>query len=191
MTRWKRQVMGIVGSPRKGGNTDILVDTVLQGAREAGAEVEKIMLADLKIAPCLACYRCRKSGRCIQRDDMARLLEKMKKSQVWVIGTPIYWWGPSAQTKAFMDRWFAKIWRKTDLRIFEGKRIILALPMGESNPKTARHVIGMFKDALAYVSAELYGSVLAAGAYEKGNVRSMPKVLRRARRLGRGAVKLD
>ena len=96
-------MLGIVGSPRQGGNTDILVDEILSGAREAGAQVEKIMLGELAIAPCQACYACRKGGGCVQRDDMEDLLAKMKSSSVWVLGTPVYWWGPSAQLKAFVE----------------------------------------------------------------------------------------
>ncbi|NIN64209.1 MAG: flavodoxin family protein, partial [Anaerolineae bacterium] len=84
------RMLGFVGSPRRGGNTDILVDEVLRGAEEAGALVEKVTLTKLDIAPCRACDTCRKTGQCAQRDDMPALLEKMYHSQAWVLGTPIY-----------------------------------------------------------------------------------------------------
>ncbi len=190
MTRTRKHVLGIVGSPRKGGNTDILVDTILEGAKARGAKVEKIRLADLRISPCKACYGCAKTGLCVQKDDMAKLFVKMRKSGVWVIGTPVYWWGPSAQLKVFVDRWFAKVRRQSDLAIFKGKKVILAIPMGDTSRRTARHVIGMFKDALAYVGGILFGTVLAPGAYEKGEVRSDAKVLKHARKLGEESVKI-
>jgi multimeric flavodoxin WrbA len=99
------QVLGIVGSPRKGGNTETLIDAVLSGAQEAGAWTEKVLLRDLEIGPCRACDACQRTGMCVQEDDMPALLEKMKHSSVWVLGTPVYWWGPTAQFKAFLDRW--------------------------------------------------------------------------------------
>jgi multimeric flavodoxin WrbA len=102
----RKRMLGIVGSPRRGGNTEILVDEVLCGAEEAGALVEKVILSKLNIAPCRACDACRKTGQCAQRDDMPALLKKMERSQVWVLGTPVYWWGPTAQFKAFLDRWY-------------------------------------------------------------------------------------
>ncbi len=98
------QVLGIVGSPRRGGNTEILVDKVLAGAEEAGALIEKVILNELNIKPCQACNTCYKTGQCKQDDDMLDLLDKMEQTQLWVLGTPIYWWGPTAQFKIFLDR---------------------------------------------------------------------------------------
>jgi NAD(P)H-dependent FMN reductase len=182
------RVLGIVGSPRQGGNTDMLVDEILRGAREAGAQVEKVMLGELAIAPCQACYECRKTGKCIQLDDMEDLLDKMKASSVWVLGTPVYWWGPSAQLKAFVDRWLAKSSEPARTATFEGRRVILAVPMGDTDPATGRHVVGMFTDALDYVKAKLVASILAPGAYELGEVAKNREILEQARRAGREAV---
>ena len=191
MSRSKtKRVIGFVGSPRRGGNTDILVDEILKGAREAGAAIEKVMLGDLTINPCKACYACRKDGECIQKDDMTDLFRKMQASDVWVIGTPIYWWGPSAQLKAFVDRWFAKAGNEEDQKkTFSKRRIVLAVAMGDSDPKTGRHVVGMFSDAAAYVGAELFDSVLAAGAYDAGDVKADTKIMQKARQVGQESVK--
>ncbi len=184
-----KHVIGFVGSPRSQGNTDILVDQILAGAREAGATVEKVMLGDLTLNPCHACYACRPGGECIQKDDMTNLYEKMQASDVWVIGTPVYWWGPSAQLKAFVDRWFAKAGNKDVLkRTFKGRRIVLALPMGDTDPKTGRHVVGMFTDALDYVGADLFDSILAPGAYDAGDVRAQTDIMEQARKVGKAAV---
>jgi multimeric flavodoxin WrbA len=179
-----RRVLGIVGSPRCGGNTETLVDEVLAGAEEAGGLTDKVILNELDIAPCQACDACKKAGRCVQQDDMPALLEKMQRSPVWVLGTPVYWWGPTAQFKAFLDRWYgAKQVR------FEGRRVILAIPLG-GGASYARHTVGMLTDALDYLNTELVATVLAPSAHRPGAVRRHADVLAAASRAGREAIEM-
>jgi multimeric flavodoxin WrbA len=174
-----RRVLGIVGSPRKGGNTEILVDEVLAGAVEAGAEAAKATLRDLNISPCNACNGCQKTGRCVQQDDMERVLKLMQKSDVWVLGTPIYWWGPSAQFKAFLDRWYG-----VDQTTFQDKRVILAIPMGGGNSHYARHTVGMFEDICRYLGMDHVETVMAPGMNGKGSVRESVSCIKNAREAG-------
>ena len=182
------RAVGIVGSPRRGGNTEILVDEILRGAEEAGALIEKVLLSQLDVAPCRACDGCRDTGTCVQQDDMHELVEKMRSSRVWVLGTPVYWWGPSAQIKAFLDRWYSQQFDREHIAMFKGRRVVLAIPMGDGNPRTARHTVGMFTSALSYVRAELFATVLAPGANDRGEVREDPDVVAAARRAGREAM---
>ena len=182
------RALGIVGSPRRGGNTEVLVDEILSGAAEAGAEVEKVILSELDIAPCDACLACEETGQCTIGDDMDALFERMARSNVWVLGTPVFWWGPSAQFKQFIDRWYAKIHRAQDKALFEGRRVILAIPMGDSDPETARHIVGMMTDALHYVGATFDATVLAAGVNDPGQVRHDAQVMAKARDAGRRAA---
>jgi multimeric flavodoxin WrbA len=178
------RVLAIMGSPRRGGNTDIMLDEVLSGAAEAGALTEKVMLTDLDIGPCLACDACVRDRKCAQRDDMAGLLAQMERSQVWVLGTPVYWWGPSAQLKTFVDRWYGG-YRTFS---FPGRRVVLVIPFGDTDPETARHTVGMMQDSLDYVKIELAAVVLAAGANDRGEVLGQPEVLAAARQAGRDVV---
>ncbi|MBN1814286.1 MAG: flavodoxin family protein [Anaerolineae bacterium] len=184
----RKQVLGIVGSPRRGGNTDILVDEVLAGAAEAGAQTEKVMLSKLDIGPCRACDACGKTGKCVQRDDLPALLEQMARSDVWVFGTPVYYWGPTAQFKAFVDRWYSTEHQVTPKIVeFEDKRVILAISLGGA-VHDARHTVGMIEDALTYKRSKLFATVVASGVEKKGAVRDHPDVLAAARRAGRDAV---
>ena len=177
------RVLGIVGSPRRGGNTEIVVDEVLAGAEEAGASTEKVILSELDILPCEACDLCAEDGECVLQDDMSALLEQMWRCQVWVLGTPVYWWGPSAQFKTFLDRWYSARQIK-----FQGRRAILAIPLGDTDTSTARHAVGMLADALAYLKMDLAATVLAPGVLDPGEVRRTPDVLAAARRAGREVV---
>jgi multimeric flavodoxin WrbA len=177
-------VLGIVGSPRQGGNTDLLVDEVLRGAADGGAQVEKVTLDKLEIAPCRACNACLRTGECVQRDDMLALMESMARSQVWVLGTPVYWWGPTAQFKLFVDRWYGA--RRSIS--FAGRRAILVIPLGDTNTRTARHLEGMMQDAMAYLNMEHLTTILAPGADERGIARQRPRVVEAAYNAGREAA---
>ena len=178
------KVLGIVGSPRRGGNTETLVDAVLAGAEEAGAQVEKVLLRDLEIAPCLACDGCQGTGACVQEDDMAPLLTKMQASQIWVLGTPIYWWGPTAQFKAFLDRWYGSD-RKA---VFPGKRVILTIPFEDTTNSAPRHTVGILTESLNYVGAEVVATVLAPGVHRRGEVREREDLMVAARNAGHVAI---
>ena len=99
-----KQVLIISSSPRKGGNSDTLCDQFLKGAAEAGNRVEKIRLADLKIDYCSACYACKTTGRCVKRDEMEQIIEKMRDADVIVLATPVYFYTMCAQMKTMIDR---------------------------------------------------------------------------------------
>ena len=179
-------VLGIVGSPRRGGNTEILVDEVLSGAVEAGAVVEKIILSEFDIAPCQGCDACYKLGDCVQQDDMQMLFEKMKQSQVWVLGTPVYYYGPTAQFKTFLDRWYGA--DHGGIVTFKGKWTILAIPLEDKNQTSARHTAGMLEGALAWLKMELFATIVAPGADKPGDVRKYPHILSDARVAGKEVI---
>jgi multimeric flavodoxin WrbA len=142
----------------------------------------KVVLNELDIVPCQACNGCQKDGECVQQDDMLALLEQMQRSQVWVLGTPVYWWGPTAQFKTFLDRWYG-VQRVT----FRGRRVVLTVPLG-GGASYARYTVGMLTDVLDYLGAELVATVLAPGALGRGTVQSQASVMAEARRAGREAV---
>ncbi|MBI4295164.1 MAG: flavodoxin family protein [Chloroflexi bacterium] len=101
------KVLGIMCSPRRGGNTEILLQTALDSAREAGAEVEMLRVAGMKIAPCDGCLSCETTGVCHIKDDMQVVSDKMLEADAIVLGSPVYWFGVSAQAKIVIDRTYA------------------------------------------------------------------------------------
>jgi NAD(P)H-dependent FMN reductase len=182
----RQWALGVVGSPRRGGNTEILVDEVLRGAQDAGAHTEKIILDELDIAPCRACDRCVSTGECAQDDDLAMLLEQMRRSQIWVLGTPVYWSGPTAQFKAFLDRWYSA--RRIE---FGERRAILVVSMGEPDASYADCTVETIRTALAYLKIEPRATILASDLWDLGEVREHPDVVEAAYRAGREAVTGD
>jgi len=106
------RVIGIVGSPRKNGNTEILMKEVLKVAREAGCETEMFLMSGKQVAPCDACGTCFQTGSCVVQDDMQELYEMMERADAIVFGSPVYFGSVSAQKKAVMDRMFALLRRR-------------------------------------------------------------------------------
>ena len=176
-----RSVLGIVGSPRRNGNTEILVDVVLSAAEENGATTHKVILSKLDIGPCRACDACRKTGKCVQKDDMEELVIKMKNSDVLVLGTPIYWWGPTAQFKAFLDRWYGVY----DQGIFKEKETVLVIPLEDTTESTYNPILNMFKAIMEYLHMNHVATVLAPGVLERGAVRDHREFIDSAREIGR------
>ena len=93
-----------LGSPRKKGNTETLAAVVAGVLEKNGAHVERVRLCELALAPCIACGACRQNGRCIIDDDMQNLYLKIDEADTIIIASPIYFYGVTAQTKAFIDR---------------------------------------------------------------------------------------
>jgi multimeric flavodoxin WrbA len=180
------RVLGVMGSPRLGGNTDVLLAETLRGAASVGAATTKVDLVTRDVRPCSGCDGCTKSGVCVIDDDMGELLDELLASDVWVLGTPVYWWGPTAQMKAFIDRWYAG-WQTADGRARMAKRVALISPFGDSEPATARHVVGMLADALEFLKADFAGQLLVS-ADKRGevaaNVQAMAEAFALGARLG-------
>ena len=98
------KVLGIVCSPRKGGNTEILVKEALEAARQAGADTELVLVADRNISPCDGCGTCEENGVCKIKDDMQDIYKQLEIASGVILGTPVYFMNVSAQAKAIIDR---------------------------------------------------------------------------------------
>jgi multimeric flavodoxin WrbA len=107
-------ILAIHGSPRGKGNTSRLLNRAIEGARETGAEVEEVVLRDLRMSPCLEIYGCKKTGRCVIRDDFQEVFDKLVECRALMLASPIFFYAVSAHTKILMDRcqslWVRKYW---------------------------------------------------------------------------------
>ena len=126
------RVLGISTSPRAGGNTDLLLDEVLRGAKSAGAGTEKILLRELTVAPCIECGACERTGECVVQDDMQGLYGKLVSTDRLVLASPIYFMAHCAQAKAMIDRCQA-LW---------SRKYVLKKPLFDVPPSPPRK--GMF-----------------------------------------------
>lgn len=114
------KILALLGSPRKRGNSEILLESFLHGAKQAGATTETIRLCGIKINPCLGCGGCDKTGKCVQDDDMIPLYDKIIHTDRIVLASPIYFYSITAQAKAFVDRTQA-LWCRKRLQQMTGE----------------------------------------------------------------------
>jgi len=174
------KVLGLVGSPRKESNTDLLVTEILKGAAKNGHKTEKIYLYSLKIEPCVDCKSCKKGKyQCVLKDDMGQLYPKLEDSDVIVFGTPLYWYGPSAKMKLLQDRLRPFVASKS----LKGKRAILVVP-SEEGAEACNHTVGIFNLSFRYLGVDLV-SVLLPQASERAEIKSQPEVLKEALTIGK------
>jgi multimeric flavodoxin WrbA len=184
-----KRILGVAGSPRKKGNTDILVSKILDGAREEGADTEKLFLGDLHIRECDGCHSCWKGRRCSKKDDMQNVYPKIMESDIIIFGTPVYWYGPTALMKCLIDRFVYFNCPENRLGI-RGKGAVLAIPFEEDNPRTADLVVKFFEKSLGYLEMKILGKIIAPGVGARGDILRKEKVLKEAHELGRRISRL-
>jgi multimeric flavodoxin WrbA len=159
------KVLALIGSPRKEGNTDLLVDKLLEGAKTKGYTVDKRYLYDYNISLCTDCRECKKGDYvCCINDEMQVFYDLMEKADVIVFGTPLYWYGPSAKMKMLIDRMRPFVENKK----LDGKRAAIVCPSAEG-PKACEPMLEMFERMFKYIKVELAGAVFGTG-YNKGAV---------------------
>jgi multimeric flavodoxin WrbA len=189
------KVLGILGSPRLGGNSDILLDQALAGAREAGAETEKIILNQKKISGCLDCGKCNETGICAIKDDMQEIQQKILEADTVIHSGPVYFWAMTSQMKAYLDRWCAFFdgqWalHKAYSPKMKKKRIGLITVCADPDVSTANPIIHSFKTTCQFAGLKWFGLVQAS-ASEKGEIGKNEKAKKEAYELGiKGATSI-
>ena len=162
-----KRVLILSGSPRKGGNSDLLCEEFLRGALDAGHEAEKIFLRSKKIAPCSACYYCSESGGvCAIQDDMGEILDKMAAADVIVMASPVYFYSICAQMKIVIDRCLAR-WKT-----FKNKEFYYIMTAAWLDDKVMDCTLECFRGFSGLLEGSQEKGVLCAkGVYEVGTVK--------------------
>jgi len=173
------RILAFVGSPRKGSNTDILIEETLRGLKMGGHAYEKIYLYQYEIAPCIDCRKCKKGDCvCIIKDDMQQVYPKMDRADLIIFGTPNYWYGPTAKMKLLIDRMRPYIASNR----LKGKKAVVITPAAEGK-NACGPMSEMFRMSFEYLEMEFAGKILAK-AYERGEIKNDHEVLTSAYDLG-------
>ena len=183
------KVLGIMGSPRKKGNTDLLLDEALRGARSEGAEVEKLIVSELKIAPCGEFYGCLRDGKCVIDDDMQQVYPKLLEAEGIILASPMFFYGLTSQVKALIDRcqalWVRKyVLKQAPLHPTSSKGIFISVgaTKGKKLFEGAKLTLKYFFDA---IDVEYSGELLIRGIEKKGEIKKHPTALEEAFQIGR------
>ncbi len=188
------KVLGIAASPRRGGNTDLLLEQALAGARSAGAETETIEVGRLNISPCRHCDGCLKEGKCVIDDDMQSVYPKLREADRIIIASPMFFMGLTAQAKALIDRcqalWAIKYELKQKLALNSGgERKGLFLSVGgtgfKNNFDSARPIL---KSWFAVIDVKFTGELTYAKVDKKGAVKEHPTALQDAFEAGKKLI---
>ena len=156
------KILGLVGSNRKDGNTNTLVSKIMEGAESKGHQTEKVHFADLKISPIGDCSACRKEGKCAVDDDFNILIDKVLESDCIIFGTPLYFYGPSSQMKAFIDRWVCRMSLGDEKEFrskLKGKKCLLAVPHQDESLSGAEHLFAMMEKTFEYMEMAYLGRI--------------------------------
>ncbi|MGN1098619.1 MAG: flavodoxin family protein [Clostridia bacterium] len=163
-----KKVLILSGSPRRGGNSDLLCDEFLRGAADAGNDAEKIFIRDKKINYCNGCYYCADNdGACAIKDDMAQILDKMQAADVIVMASPVYFYSIDAQMKALIDRCVAR-WED-----IPDKEFYYIMTAAENSDTVMDCSLECFRGfAVCLDNAKEKGVIYGKGVYEPGAVRN-------------------
>jgi len=182
------KVLGIMGSPRIKGNTDLLLEEALKGAKSQGAEVEKIVADKLKIAPCKEYLGCFKDGNCVIRDDMDDIYPRLLGADVVIIASPMFFYGVSSQAKALIDRCQALWARKHILKqsLPNGGRKGAFIAVGATKGKRLfEGAILTVKYFFEAIGVEYADELLIRGVDARGEIKEHPIALSDAFDLGK------
>ena len=180
-----KNILILNGSPRKNGNTAVLADQLVAGAVDTGATAEVIRLQDLEIHPCDGCDSCQtKSGGCVISDDMQDIYPKLLEADVIVIGSPVYWYSMTAQTKACLDRWYA-LESENDFEL-KGKKMSLLMVYGDKDLYSSGGitVIYTLEGICRYVGMDFDG-IVHGSAMDIGDAAKDPNLMQQAHELGK------
>lgn len=177
------KILLVHASPRVGGNSSILADAFIEGAREGGNEVRRIDIGNANISGCKACEYCFKhKGECVQKDDFKNFEEDMHWCDTIIYAFPLYYYSYPAQVKAFMDRQFCAIGNPEK---FGFKRSGMLVTMEDKDISTADGLLLSFDIAMNYCKQEIVCKLIVNNVYEKGAIDGNP-ALDEARKIGAG-----
>ncbi len=183
----KKILTMLLGSPRKGGNSETLADALAAGAAEKGYEVRKVRLAGMTLKGCLDCRRCWSTGTpCVQRDDMDKVYADIEAADTVALVSPLYFFTWSAQIKPIFDR-LLPFYAKESPRVIKDKKTLLLSVGGDNEAEVFDGLLATYRLTANYLGWKNAGEVCAHGIYTRGEMEEKGAAwLEAAKELGRG-----
>lgn len=183
------KAIGIVGSPRKTGNTSMLVNEALRGVQEEGSETKVFYLNEMQIRGCQGCRACKKpEAKCALKDDMAVLYEEIEGADAVVIGSPVYMLQMTGQTKLFVDRLYAFMNPDFSHRLGNGKKTLMIYAQGQAAPEIFQNSFDTNKAILSMLGFNIQDTIVAAGLADPGDVLKKDGIMGKAYAAGKALL---
>ena len=187
-------VLVFLGSPRKGGNSEVLTEAMLKGVRAAGGTPEIIRLCELSLSPCISCGGCNKTGKCVVEDDMTPLYDKILATDLIIVASPIFFYGITAQAKAFIDRNQA-LWNRKSLLMKKGewqdnpdRRGFFISVAATSGARIFEGAVLTMKYGFDAMGTAYDGDLLVTGADRRGDMAKFEQKLKEAEEAGKNFI---
>jgi len=179
------KIVGFSGSPRMNSNIEILLEEALNAAGDYGADTNIFKLSAMNIAPCKACMYCKGSGGdCVTDDDMQDIYKEIKDADAFILGTPVYMWQMTAQSKLFTDRLYAFF--GTDFEEKYGKKsLALIFSQGNPNENAFTEYFNYTKNMFQFLGYNVVDVLSTQGNNVPGAVKDNEKILEKAREIGK------
>lgn len=182
------KILGLEGSNRENGNTEKLVKAILESAKENGAETKFYKLVKMNISLCLACLNCKETGTCVTDDAMQFLLDEIQASNVIILGSPVYMWQVSGQTKLFMDRLVPLIKPDFTTRLKGKKRLFLVFTQGNPDKNIFKPYFEYLENLFSFLHYDVQETIVATGTRDKNDILQQADLLEKARKIGKNLV---
>ncbi|WP_371380067.1 flavodoxin family protein [Sporomusa aerivorans] len=179
-----QKIVAINGSPRAQGSTAALVDAILKGAGEKGAQVKTYNVNTMNIKGCQSCYACKTQGHCVLQDDMQELYEEIATAGGIIFATPVYMWQMTAQLKLAVDRLYPFLKPDYSSYLTPGKKVLLAVTQGRPDTSMFHHYFEHMGKTLSFLGFGDYKILIAGGTRKPEDLLSQPTVVAEARQLG-------
>jgi len=180
------KVLALLASPREGGNTEILLNRVIEGITEENGVVETVNLCKLPVKPIEDCDKCDENGACTVKkpDNYENVIQKFIEADCVLFASPTYWYGVSAQMKAFIDRWSCAMKMIPGFKKkIRGKKVAVITVHGEDNPAVTKFLFNQMQQSFQYLGLDFIGK-MQGKAYEKGRITENASAMKRAFELG-------
>jgi multimeric flavodoxin WrbA len=179
------KVIGIVGSPRTNGNTNILVQQVLEGAAEAGAETRTFILNNMNYRGCQGCDYCKSHDKCKLEDDLMELFDELESADGVVFGSPIYFGQFTGQMRLFLDRCYSLINSDFSPRLSAGKKAVIIGTQGAPDPAAFKGVYEEFGGQISnFMRMDVKDIIVGVGYHAPGEVKNDSKLMEKAKNTG-------
>ena len=180
------KILAVMTSPRKGGNTDTLLNKAVEGCCEAGAQVEKVVLRDCDLEMCISCHKCAEAKKCVVHPHVNEILDKIKAADGVLLATPVWWFTVSTYLKALMDHFIVFMNRDDySCRIPHKRFAVISVCGAPADAGMSEQANEHLRNILSFMRSDYRGVVAASGVNEAGEIASDTQAMNAAFELGK------